>query len=67
MTIMYIVKTPHSPADMWLAPWSGDPGRTYIRQHAKVYMSEHAARCAIGRAKIYNRWKGEFTIEKLNN
>lgn len=35
----------------WLAPWGGDPGRTLVRESAKKYRSEHAANCAMLRAK----------------
>jgi hypothetical protein len=31
----------------FLAPWQGDPGRTCVRDRAKKYKSEHAAKCAI--------------------
>ena len=37
--------------DCWFAPWSGDPGRTLVRDSAKQYCSEHAAKCALSRAK----------------
>jgi len=37
--------------DCWLAPWKGDPGRTLVRDSAKKYKSEHAAKCALLRAK----------------
>lgn len=33
--------------DYWLAPWSGDPGRTLVKESATRYCNEHAARCAI--------------------
>jgi hypothetical protein len=35
----------------FLATWSGDPGRTCVRESAKRYKSEHAARCALEYAK----------------
>ena len=35
----------------WLAPWTGDPGRTLVRESAKRYKTEHAARCAMSRAR----------------
>lgn len=37
--------------NQFLAPWSGDPGRTCLRQSAKRYRSKHAAGCALRRAK----------------
>lgn len=35
----------------FLAPWSGDPGRTCVLANAKRYKSEYAARCALAYAK----------------
>jgi hypothetical protein len=37
--------------NQWLAPWQGDPGRTCVRDNAKRYPTEHAAICALARAK----------------
>lgn len=37
--------------DMWFAPWNGDPGRTCIRNSAKIYRTERKAERAIGEAK----------------
>jgi hypothetical protein len=36
----------------FLAPWSGDPGRTCVRESAKRYKSERAARCALTYARL---------------
>ena len=33
--------------DCWLAPWSGDPGRTCLIENAKRYKTEPAARRAL--------------------
>lgn len=33
--------------DCWLAPWSGDPGRTCLIENAKRYKTESAARHAL--------------------
>ena len=35
----------------WLAPWTGDPGRTLVRENSKQYKSEGAAKWALNRAK----------------
>jgi len=35
----------------FLAPWRGDPGRTCVREKARRFQSEHAARCALAYAK----------------
>jgi hypothetical protein len=37
----------------WLAPWRGDPGRTMVRESAKVYESPWAAFYALVRAKTF--------------
>lgn len=45
----YIVELYGGP--QFLAPWSGDPGRTYVRKSAKRYKSGFAAACALNYAK----------------
>ena len=35
----------------FIAPWSGDPGRTCVRASAKRYQSKHAGICALSYAK----------------
>jgi len=35
----------------WIAPWSGDPGRTLVEDSAKRYKTEFAGHCAINRAE----------------
>lgn len=39
--------------NQWRAPWQGDPGRTCVIENAKRFKSEHAAQCALSRAKSY--------------
>ena len=39
---MFILK--FSNQDCWIAPWEGDPGRTLIRESAKVFKSEAQAK-----------------------
>ncbi len=47
----------------WLAPWSGDPGRTLVRASAKTFDSESAARRAIRRHRsVYFRPLTTFRI-----
>jgi len=36
--------------DCWLAPWTGDPGRTCLIENAKRYKSEAAAKRALSTA-----------------
>jgi hypothetical protein len=51
----------------WLAPWTGDPGRTLVRKSAKVFPSEWAARCAIARHRsLGRRLPYAIKIQKLN-
>ncbi|SEQ23058.1 hypothetical protein SAMN05216232_1971 [Virgibacillus subterraneus] len=38
---MFILK--FSNQDCWIAPWEGDPGRTLVRESAKVFKSEALA------------------------
>ena len=46
----YIVQIYFNP-DMWLAPWSGDPGRTRVRSSATKYKTEKGAKIALGIAR----------------
>ena len=39
----------------WLAPWSGDPGRTLVRTSAKRYKSAECGRRALGQARRHRR------------
>lgn len=48
---MYIVKLWDK---CWIAPWSGDPGRTVVEENAKRYESEKSA---IGAARQVLRYK----------
>ncbi len=60
---MYIVKLEEK---CWLAPWSGDPGRTVVDKNAKVFLSKAGAKLAMGKAqkirpfknaKVLNYWR----------
>lgn len=44
----YIVEFPIGKK-WWLAGWEGDPGRTLVKDHAKLFNSERAAITAIKR------------------
>ena len=37
----------------YLAPWSGDPGRTHVLTSARIYATERGARIALGMARRY--------------
>jgi hypothetical protein len=41
----------------WLAPWSGDPGRTTVEASAKRFATAHAARCALGKARRFSPFR----------
>lgn len=41
------------PETQWLAPWTGDPGRTAIKEIAKVYKTEKSVRIALRHAQKY--------------
>lgn len=41
------------PETCWLASWSGDPGRTLIKENAKIYKTEKGARLALRHAQKY--------------
>tara|TARA_R110000868_G_scaffold129642_2_gene338720 strand:+ start:1571 stop:1759 length:189 start_codon:yes stop_codon:yes gene_type:complete len=40
-------------AGVWLAPWSGDPGRTLVEASAKRFDSFGAANTALGKARRF--------------
>jgi hypothetical protein len=48
---------------VWLAEWSGDPGRTLERASAKVYPSEVAAINGKARASRYRKFWGAKVIK----
>lgn len=38
---------------VWIAPWSGDPGRCLVKDHAQKFRSERGARHALALARHY--------------
>lgn len=38
---------------IWIAPWSGDPGRTLISFNAKTYKTKRGAKIALGLSRRY--------------
>ena len=42
---------------MWLAPWTGDPGRTCVEASAKPFGTLAAAKAALTRARRYSPFK----------
>ncbi len=47
---MYIVKLNRN---LWLAPWSGDPGRTTVEGNATEFKTKSAAKRALTAARKY--------------
>jgi hypothetical protein len=45
------------PGTCWIAPWSGDPGRTAIKNSAKQYPSIISATFALARARDYSEFR----------
>jgi hypothetical protein len=39
----YIVEIPNGGSPYWLAPWTGDPGRTSLRENAQVFPTQALA------------------------
>jgi len=52
---MYIVEIDDG---VWLAPWSGDPGRTLVKESARQYKTLHGAKIALGMAVRKYPWRG---------
>jgi len=42
---------------VWLAPWTGDPGRTLVEDSAKTYATKRGAQIALGLARKYRPFK----------
>ncbi len=38
---------------VWIAPWSGDPGRTLVQDNAQKFRNERGARQALRYARQY--------------
>lgn len=55
----------------WIAPWSGDPGRTCIEQYAKRYDSISSATFGLAHARKYGEFRdaeiSEVSIEKTTS
>jgi len=49
--------------DVWIAPWSGDPGRTLVLNNAKVFNNRSTAWRAIERAQKMRPFKNAKVIE----
>jgi len=41
----------------WIAPISGDPGRTIVQNHAQHFKTESAAKAALTKARKYRPFK----------
>ena len=48
--------------NVWLAAWSGDPGRTLCKGNARIYKSYHEATVALGMARKYRPFKNAECI-----
>lgn len=56
MTAKWVVELqPH--VRMWVAPWSGDPGRTCVEANAKRFRTLPAAKAALARARRYSPFR----------
>lgn len=42
---------------VWLAPWSGNPGRTLKKSSARLYANEHSAAIALGKARKFRKFR----------
>lgn len=50
---------------MWIAPWSGDPGRTLVKKTAQKYKTERGAKIALKCARRYSPFK-DAKIEQVD-
>ena len=51
---------------MWLAPWTGDPGRTCVEVSAKPFKTPAAAKAALTRARRYSPFKNARIYQSPN-
>ena len=49
---------------VWRADWSGDPGRTLVKESAKKYTTESGAKIALGICRKYP-WRDGFPNAKI--
>ena len=56
---MYIVEL---DKNVWLAAWSGDPGRTLCLENVKTYKTLRGAKIALGMARKYRPFKNAECI-----
>lgn len=49
---------------VWLADWSGDPGRTLLKKNARQYATRRGASIALGMARKFRLFK-DAVIEKV--
>jgi hypothetical protein len=52
---------------VWLAPISGDPGRTLVKTYARVYKSVRGAKIALGMARRYRPFENGIIYEVNSN
>ena len=50
--------------DCWIAPWSGDPGRTLVKESAKKYKTKKGAAIYLGMVKKYP-WRNGYPDSKV--
>jgi len=50
----------------YIAPWSGDPGKTTVLSHARKYDTRHGANISMGMAKRYYPHRSYSVIEVEN-
>lgn len=50
-------------SNVWLAPWSGDPGRTLAKGNAKVFATYNRARRALAAAREYRPFASAMISE----
>ena len=51
---MYIIKLQEG---CWIADWEGDPGRTIIKENAKLFHGKRKAANALIRARYYRPFR----------
>lgn len=50
---------------VWVAPWSGDPGRTCVRTSARIFVGRISALAAIERAREYRPFPNARLVPRV--
>lgn len=62
----YVVQLQPPPAECWLAPWEGDPGRTCVAANARRWGSHSGAKRALTAARAYSPFRDAKVVKVVS-